>query len=362
MSEQEYLDRTEEATPRKWEEARREGLVPKTPDLSGVAVLLGGVVVLKLWGQHAVCAMLELTAGTLGNMDVRTWDGADLAGSLCGGVLLVLKAMLPILGGLVVAGFLGCVLQTGFLFTGAPMAMRWQRLNPLTGLRALFSGAGLARALKNVLKFAVVGAAVYFTLESQFSNWMGLTGVEAPEIAGFVMNVTLLLLFRVAVALLAVALADYAYERWQFARRMRMTREEVRSELSRMEGDPLTRSRRRRMQGMIAAERMMRGLSRADAVITSSGDVSAAVRYEGGDVHAPILVAKGRGAASRRIREIAEENGVAVVENIPLAEALDRRCEVGGSIPRDLYASVAEVLAFVFEVRREKAGQTASIA
>jgi len=309
-----------------------------------------------------VRAMLEVTSGTLGNMDARSWDGSDLAGCLSAGTLLLAKAMIPIVGGLVAAGFLGCVVQTGFLFSGAPVAVRFGRLNPLAGLRGLVSGEGLVRIAGSVVKLGAIALVAYVTLRAQIASSSELTGGGAGEIAAFAMNCAFVLLFRVGVALLAVCIVEYAYQRWRFLREMRMTREEVREELKRMEGDPLTRSRRRRMQQMIAMERMMRSLGRADVVVMSPGDVSAALRYEGGEVHAPTLVAKCRGEASRRMLAVAEEHGVPVVEDVALAQALHRRCNVGEQIPRDLYGPAAGVLAYVFEVKRGNARPAPSVA
>jgi len=362
MSEHDLLDRTEEATPRKLEEARREGLVARSPDLNAVAILLGALVVLKLWGHYPLRALLGFTRAALGNLDARAMGPTELYDCLAGGALLLLEAMMPILAGLVLVAFLASVLQVGFLFSGAPVALRFDRLNPVEGWKSLFSRRGLVRLLAGLFKLAVVVLVVYFTIRSQFASCAELTDASVAEISTFVASCTFLLLLRVGIALLALGLLDYAYQRWQYDLDMRMTRQEVREELKRMEGDPLMRDRRRRMQRMIATQRMMQNLPGADVVIAGAGGVSVALRYESGRMHAPTVVAKGSGAASERIREIAEENGVPVVEQTSLARTLHRRCDAGGQIPKDLHAAVAEVLAFVGELNRMKTRRTPSMA
>jgi len=362
MPEQDVGDRTEEATPRKLQEARRKGRVARSPDLSGALILLGAVLVLKLWGHYPLAALFNYTRGALGNMNVQTVGPHEIYAYFGGGGLYLLRAMMPVIGGLVIIAFLSNVMQTGFVFTGEPLTLKLDRLNPVEGMKRLLSKRGLVRLMASLFKVTVVALVAYYTIRSQFGVYTELSGASVGGIFAFVTGCTFVLALRIGIALLALALLDYIYQKWQFKQDMRMTKQEVRDELKRMEGDPLTRDRRRRMQRQIAMQRMMHDVPRADVVVTNPTEVAVALRYEARQMAAPTVVAKGKGLLAGRIREIAEEHQIPIVERKPLAQALYRMCDVGDQIPMDLYQAVAEVLAFVYELNRMKAQQRPSVA
>ncbi len=362
MPEHEVGDRTEEATPRKLQEARSKGRVARSPDLSAALILLGVVVVLKLWGRYPLEALLTFTRGALGNMDVGTMGPREVCTYFGGAGLFVFRAMMPVIGGLVFIAFLGNVLQTGFVFSGEPMVLKLERLNPVEGMKRLLSKRGLVRLMASLFKVSVVALVAYFTIRSQFDVHTELTGASVGQIFAFVMRCTLTLVLRIGVALLALALLDFLYQKWQYKQDMRMTKQEVRDELKRMEGDPLTRDRRRRMQRHIAMQRMMQDVPKADVVVTNPTEIAVALRYEARRTTAPTVLAKGKGLIAAHIREIARENEVPIVERKPLAQALYKMCDVGDQIPVDLYQAVAEVLAFVYELNRMRAERKPDVA
>jgi len=355
MPEHDIADRTEEATPRKLREARERGLVAKSSDLSAALILLGAVVVLKLWGHYPLEAVLGFTRGALGNLDAGSLGVGEIYAYLGGGLLFMLRATVPVIAGLLLVALLANIVQTGFLFTGDPLAPNFERLNPFDGVRRMLSRRGVVRLLGALLKLAAVALVACVTVRSQLGLYNGLSEAGVGEVLAFIMKSGLVVGLRVAVALVALAMLDYLYQRWQYRQDMKMTKQEVRDELKRMEGDPLTRDRRQRMQRRIATERMMIDVPRSDVVIAAEGDVAVAVRYAVDTMSAPTVTAKGRGLRARRIREMAEQSAVPVVDRDRLARALDRVSEVGEQVPAHLYEAVAEVLAFVMEVSRMKA-------
>jgi len=355
MPDNDVGDRTEEPTPRKLREAKEKGRVARSPDLSGALILLGGVLALKLWGHYPLRALYEFTRGALGNLDAGTLGVREIYTYFGGGWLFLIKATTPVIGGLVVIAFLANVMQTGFVFSGDPLTLKPDRLNPVEGMKKLLSKRGLMRLLASLFKVSVVGLVAYFTIRGQFGVYTELVGIGINEIIAFVMECTFVLALRIGLALLALAILDFTYQRWQYRQDLKMTKQEVRDELKRMEGDPLTRNRRRRLQRELALQRMMHAVPDADVVVTNPTELAVALRYEASTMTAPSVVAKGKGLIAQRIREIAEENNVPIVERRPLAQALYRMCDVGDQIPVQLYQAVAEVLAFVYELNRMKA-------
>lgn len=354
MSEYDSTERTEEATPRRLEEAREKGHVARSEDLSTAIVLLGGLLVLKFWGHYPLDAMTSLMRGAFGNLDVRQMEGADLYATLGSALIFLLRACAPVIAGILVVALAASVVQTGFLFSADPVTPKIERLNPVEGLRRLWSRRGLVRLLAGLFKIAVVGLVAGFAIRARLGACVSLSDASAEDIFAFVASSTFDVAIKVAIALLALAIVDFAWQRWQYLQDLRMTKQEVRDELKRMEGDPLMRDRRRRMQRRVATQRMMHRVPAADVVVTAPDGAAVALRYDAGSMDAPAVVAKGRGYLAARIRETAEDSGVAVVERADLASALDRACDVGAAVPQGLFESVAEVLAYVREAGRMK--------
>ena len=352
MSEYDLTDRTEEATPRRLEEAREKGLVARSEDLSTAIILLGGLLVLRFWGHYPLEALVQFTRGALGNLDARAMNGSDVCAVLGGAGLFLFKVMLPVAGALLVIALVANVVQTGFLFSTEPLTPKLQRLNPAEGMKRLVSRRGLVRLAAGLLKVAVVGIVAGLSIHAQFDAYVALSDASVDRIFAFVMSATFDVALRVGIALLALAVLDFLYQRWQYREDLRMTKQEVRDELKRMEGDPLMRDRRRRLQRRVVAQRMMHRVPSADVVVTGSGELALALCYDARSTDAPTVVAKGKGRLARRIVELAEDAGVPVVEREPLARALDRACDAGATVPSALYEDVAEVLAYVYEIRR----------
>jgi flagellar biosynthetic protein FlhB len=351
MPDSDLGERTEEATPRRRQEARERGNVAKSNDLTVALTLMGSVVILHLAGAGLLQAMALLTRKSLDSL----YSGALTADTVrlfyAEGVIFIFSAAAPLLFGVLAVGVAGNLLQAGFIWTSEPLKPDISRLDPVRGLGRLVSKRGFVRLLVSMFKVLLIGVIGWVTIQREIASAAGLVGLSPGEIACFGGRLVLVLGYRVAAALLILALADYAFQRWQYERDLMMTRQELRDELKRMEGDPLTRERRRRMQRQIAMQRMMQKVPKADVVVTNPTELAVAIQYDPEETAAPVCVAKGAGFIAARIREIAAGAGVPIVENKPVAQLLYRKVEVGGEIPVELYQAVAEILAYVYRVK-----------
>jgi len=351
MPESDIGEKTEQPTPRRRREAREKGQVAKSNDLSVALTLLGSVILLHLAGAGLLHALALLTRKRLDSLasgvtspeTVRLFYGESL--------LFIFSAAAPLLFGVLVIGVGGNLLQTGLIWTAEPLKPDLSRLDPIKGLGRLVSKRGLVRLLVSIFKVALIAAIAWVTIKDGIESTAALVDLSPAGIITFGGRMVIVMGYRVAAALLLLALVDFGFQRWQYEKDLMMTRQELRDELKRMEGDPLTRERRRRMQREIAAQRMMQKVPQADVVVTNPTQLAVAVQYEPEEMAAPTCVAKGAGHVAARIREIAAGAGVPIVENKPVARLLYRKVEVGAEIPVELYQAVAEILAYVYRVK-----------
>ncbi len=351
MAQDNFEERTEAATPRRRQEAREQGRVARSADLSSAVILLAAVLALYFLGRSYVAGMSAGTSGVLAHLAEIDGDADSLAGhfgSMAGAVVL---GFLPFLAVVVVAALGVNLLQVGFLFAPETMAPKLDRIDPVAGFQRIFSSRSAVRLLGGLLKVAALGVVVLGTVWSERDSLLGLAARPFEEIAGVGATSMFTVAIRATVVLLVLAILEYGYQRWQFERDLRMTRQELREELRRYEGDPRIRERRRVLQRRLAMQRMMQEVPRATVVVTNPTHVSVALRYEAGNSDAPVVTAKGAEDLALRIRETALEHGVPIVERPELARALYATVEVGRAIPMDLYQAVAEVLAYVYRLR-----------
>jgi len=347
-------DKTEQATPRRRQEARERGQVAKSSDLSSAVVLGAGLAALATLGASMFLRVVYFTQFSFGGAPPYelTMNSATL---YMRWVMLYVAGMLaPFMAILGLAALAGTLMQTGFILSERPLKWDWSRIDPIQGMKRVFSRRGLMRLVTSVFKVGMVGGVAYFTIREQARDLTGAIDADFWEIVAFAGRAMLTLGIRVMVVLLVLAILDYVFQRWQHERDLMMTKQEVREEMRRLEGDPLTRQRRRSMQRQIAMQRMMQQVPKADVVITNPTEIAVAIQYQSDAMGAPTLVAKGRALMAERIRTVAEENGVPIVEQKPLAQAIYRRMEVGDEIPPDLYKAVAEILAYVYELDRSR--------
>ena len=340
--------KTEPATPRRRSEARAKGQVARSQDVTAAVLLLSGFIALAILGPGLWNTLLMITrAGFEGNGVYRAADLPPFAMAVAGEAL---RRVVPLLLILFVAMLLALYAQIGLLFTLQPLMPSLAKLNPISGIQRLFSIRSVMLAAANFLKLLVVGLVAYLTLKSGADAILFAVTFGFQEV--FTLGSALMfdLTMRLGVMLLIVALLDFAWQRFQKERDMRMTKEEVKDELRSMEGDPLIKRRRRGIQLQLAMQRLQQDVPKADVIVTNPTHLAVAISYDSGSMAAPKVVAKGADQVALRIRQIATGLGIPIVERKPLARALFATVEVGDYVPERLYQAIAEILAYVYEL------------
>ena len=346
-------ERTEQATPRKRRREREEGRVAKSNDLDAATIILVGLYVLLVLGAWMGSGLVDAIRSAIRFMGDGTLFQSDWAATL--GIeslkrFLILWGPIALASG--VAAFTVVVSQVGLELTTKPQSPRFDRLNPVSGMKKILSLRSIAEMVKGLFKASLFGIVLYSALKNETAGFIEAIRYPVEAGMGVIFDRVWSLCAKFAFLLLVIALFDYAYQRWEFERSIRMSKQEIKEEYKQMEGDPMLKSKIRQKQREMARKRMMASVPKADVVITNPTTLAVALQYDKEVMEAPEVVAKGKGHLARRIREIAEEYGVPVVENVPLARALYRELEIGDSIPESLYKAVAEVLAFVYRLKR----------
>jgi len=344
-------ERTEQPTAKRQEDARSKGQIAKSPDLTAAALLMGALGAGSLGGARFVTDTLEAFQRGLGaasNLDLTPTAALAL---LAGAAITLGRLVWPFILVPAVAALAAQILQTRFGVSWSGLAPQWDRVNPLKGLGRLLSPRSLVEAVKTLIKLVAIAAVAYATLKADWPLLLVLGQTGAAGTLATIGHVAWNLWVRVGLTYVALAALDYAYQWWRHRQSLQMTREEVREESKETEGNPQTRARLRALHRQRVTRRMMAEVKRADVVLRNPIHFAVALRYEGGRMRAPRVVAKGALLMARRIVEIAQRHGVPVVENPPLARALFSGVAVGQEIPRDLYKLVAEVLAYVYSRR-----------
>ncbi|RMF72347.1 MAG: flagellar biosynthesis protein FlhB [Planctomycetota bacterium] len=346
-------ERTEQPTPRRRQESREQGQVPRSTDLTAAIVLLTGLVLLNVFGPGMYVRMLTLTQD-IGRMhdpgagDVLIW--VRRAALATAGMLW------PFLSILLVVSLAGAFAQSGPVFTFKRLQPKLENISPIKGLKRIFSTDALTRTLMGLLKMALVGVVAFVSIRDQVVPVLSSSLMAPLGVVHFAATIVFSLALRMALILLILGLLDYFYQRWKVEKGMRMTKQEVKDELKRMEGDPLLKQRRRQAQMRLAMQRIATEVPHADVVVTNPTEFAVALRYDQAEMSAPRVVAKGVDFLALRIRQIAQQHGVPVVQRPPLARALHAAVEVGQEVPPKFYRAVAEVLAYVYQLSGKAAG------
>jgi flagellar biosynthetic protein FlhB len=356
--------KTEKATPKRRKEARERGNVLRSADVATAAVLLGVFAGLKILGGYTVEKAAEMMrywvtrAPAMGDEPITVGLAAQM---LTSGVLAIAAVAAPIMAvGLVVA-LAANLLQVGFLFTPKALRPRFNRISPSEGFKRIFSVRSLAEMLKAVLKIGALGWVGWGEYRNSLALFPDFSSLSVLQASATMADMALNIAFKMGLVLLVLAGADYFYQWWRRERELRMTKQEIKDEYKLTEGDPQTKSRIRQKQRQLGMMRMMQAVPTANVVITNPTHYAVALRYRDGRDAAPVVVAKGRDFVAQKIKEEARKHGVELVENRPLAQALYIYCDVGDSIPKDMYKAVAEVLAYVYRLRHpHRAGERAA--
>jgi flagellar biosynthetic protein FlhB len=344
-------DKSQEPTQHRRQQAREQGQVARSQDLGSAFLLLAGLLILLMMGPRLV----EFFGGYAAKQLSRdAWLSADLdfaVSQWTSIVSMLTKYLLPILGLVALAGIVSNLMQVGFLFLPDKVALDLTRIDPLKGLGRIFSLSNGVHLLFGIFKIAVIVGVAYVSLWNQREKILGLSGHGVGEIALLMLQILLWTALKIAGALLLLALLDYGFQWWKHEQDLKMTPQEIREELKNLEGNPQIVARRRQVQRQLALHRISSAVPKADVVITNPTELAVAVQYEPENMAAPIVVAKGAGLLAQRIRSLALEHNIPIVEKKPLAQALYREVDINHPIPQDKYAAVAEVLAYVYQLK-----------
>lgn len=349
-------DKTEEATPRRKQEARKKGQTPRSNELNTVVVLLALFVILNFLGSWFYGELITYMEQYLSPDELNT----DISESNLGNLLFrhcmtFLRLFLPLGLGALVIGVVINFVQVGPMFSTEPLKPKFSKLNPVAGMQRLFSAHGFVELAKSIIKLIIVIYFAYSTIREHIFMFLDMMRQSPFDVAIALWRIIYQVAVKICLFLLALALFDYLYQRWEFRKSLRMTKREVKDEYKQTEGNPQIKNKIRQRQREIAMRRMMQDVPKADVVITNPTHLAIALRYDPSKMAAPVVVAKGEGFIAQKIKEIATANDVVLVENRPLAQAIYKTVDIGEAIPANLFQAVAEILAYVYRLKRKHA-------
>ena len=353
MAEQEGQEKTEVPTEKKRRESREEGQVAFSKELSSAALLAGIMLTLVATSPIILDAMRQLMSQIFRDLAQSEELSIDSIFTLSGEILsIILPAFAPFVAIIIFVGIFASVLQVGVLITFKAIAPKFNKISPLTGLKRLFSSQSLADFLKSMAKLIIVGFVGYLTYIDKITELNGLSVSTPDSILIYNFTVVAEVAGKIVLALVAIAIFDYFYQRWHHEQQLMMTKQEVKDETKQTEGDPQLKVRIRQIQREMSNARMMQEVPKADAVIVNPTHFSVAILYDRDVMTAPEVIAKGADHLALRMRTVARENNVPILERPELARDLYANVEIGDDIPERFYKAIAEILAFVYRLRK----------
>ena len=348
-------EKTEAPSDKKRQEARNKGSVAKSSEVNSVLVLLAGLACLKIFGSWMVREMIVFVNDSIMMISHPQMDLASLAAFFASAALATFKISMPVVAGILLFGVASNIIQVGFLFSLEPLTPKLEKVNPISGFGRLFSRQALVELVKSIFKMVVIGLVAYLVIKKHFVQLLLLADSSVAVLWRTMLSVAFDLMFWMCIVLIVLAVLDYWYQRFEYERKLKMTKQEVKEERKQMEGDPLIKSRVRSLQREMARRRMMKEVPKATVVVTNPTYIAIALRYEPERMQAPLVVAKGKRLMADRIREIAIENGIPIVEDKPLARAMYDKINPGDQIPMEFFTAVAEILAYVYRLKQRNA-------
>lgn len=346
-------EKTEKATPKKRQDTRKKGQAAKSQDVNTAISLLAAFTFLLFFSSklgHVVVDVFRHSFTEYMLMDVTEANLSQIAKDLIFNVAIFMG---PIMAIAVVAGIGSNLLQIGFMVTGEPLKPKLEKIDPVKGFKRIFSVRALVELLKSILKICFVGFVTFFVLWLHIDDVLILSHKSVPAALQTVGKLVLQMGISASVSLLFLSLFDYLYQRYDHEKNIRMSKQDIKDEFKNMEGDPLIKSKMKQRQREMATARMMQEVPNADVIITNPTHYAIALSYDESKADAPVVVAKGVDYMAQRIKKVAEENEVLMVENRPLAQALYKQTDIGESIPDEFFKAVAEILAYVYRIKHK---------
>lgn len=344
-------DKTEKATPKKRAELRKKGQVMQSREVTSNLILLITFIAIRVFGSFLYQEISSVFRVFLtGTSQYNLQEPAEAMRIFSFVVFKILKMTAPFFIIVVLMGFLGSYVQIGFLFTTETLKPKFSNLNPINGIKRLFSVRSFFELLKSIAKVIIISWVAWSSIKSEFNDMMKLMNLEIGPLIMYIINTSLDIAIKICFALLAVSIADYFFQWRRHEKDIRMSKQEIKEEYKQLEGNPEIKSRIKQKQREISMRRMLQEVPKADVVITNPTHFAVAIKYEPEKMSAPYVVAKGADYMAQRIKQIAMDNKVHIMENKPLAQALFSTVDVGKAVPPELYKAVAEVLAFVYNL------------
>jgi flagellar biosynthetic protein FlhB len=344
-------EKSQDATPHRREKAREEGQAARSQDFTSAVVLLSGVIALLMLGGSLLDMLARYVQLQLGGEAWLSVDTGFLQHHWNTLMWQLATTALPIMAVPMFVAIAAILMQVGVMFLPQKVMPDWSHVNPLTSFGRMFSMASVMRLTFGLFKVAIVATVAGVALFNRSDEVLALAGLSAGQVGQVLLDLVLWTTLKIGIALVVLALIDYFYQRYRFEQELKMSIQEVREELKEYQGDPHVAARRKQVQRQLAQQRLRSEVPRADVVVTNPTELAVALRYDPDEMAAPVVVAKGAGVLAARIRQLALENGVPIVENKPLARMLFKDVDVGHPVPDQSYAAVAEVLAYVYQLK-----------
>ncbi|OGC33457.1 flagellar biosynthesis protein FlhB [candidate division WOR-1 bacterium RIFOXYC2_FULL_37_10] len=349
-------DKTEEPTPHRLREAREKGQIAKSREITTAILLLLSYSVFRYFGETSWTALVDMGQGIFSQIpaSANEFSLGFAAYILAIGLRSLALALIPIFAVTFLAAIIAESLQTGFVFAGDQLSPKLERLNPLEGFKKIFSMQGFVEVIKSLLKIIIVFYIAWVAVKNDLTYVIVLLESSLWDALVLGGSIAYTVAMRVGTFYIIIAILDYFYRRWEYLKNLKMTKQEIKEEYKRLEGDPQVKQRIRDMARQIAYQRMMSAVPKADVVVTNPTHVACAIKYDQQKAKAPSVLAKGLRKHAEKIRAIAEEYEIPIVENEPLARSIYRTTKVGREIPRELYQAVAEVLAYIYKKKKDR--------
>lgn len=355
MAEDSFQEKTEPASDKKREEARRKGKVPRSVELNSAFVLLMGMFILSFGGAALMGGLGEVMRNVFRHAGTTVLTMSNLHGMAANGALAVGAILAPVIFGIMIVGVAIAYVQVGFVYSPEVLRPTFDKVNPLNGIRKiLVSRRSLMELAKSLLKVALVGMVAWWSIQDVIAESPALVASDISGLLGHIGESAFSVGLRMGLVFMVLAALDFFYQRFEHEREMRMSKEEVKEETKATEGDPMVKSRVRSIQRRIAYRRMMAAVPKADVVVTNPTHLAVALKYDPEEMRAPNVVAKGADLVALKIKELALAHEVPVVEDRPLAQALYKSVDIGGEIPEKLFQAVAQLLAYIYRLKHQK--------
>ncbi len=347
-------DKTEEATPKKKSDARKKGQVARSKEVNLAFTLIASTLVLLTLGTYVGTSLKGTLNIFLSNYLIKDINYSDIKSLILIVLWRLAIVILPVVVPIMIFGIVGNFVQVGFMFTQEPIKPQLSKLNPLSGFKRMFSSRTFVEMLKDLIIVGVLGYNAYTFVKDNYVSILQISSLRIGAVPAAFGKLVMSVFTKVTIIMVIIALVDYIYQRYQYNKELKMTKQEIKEEYKQQEGNPEIKSKIKQKQREMASRRMMQAVPDATVVVTNPTHIACALRYEEGKDNAPVLLAKGKDNIAIKIKEIAKENSVPIIENKPLARMIYAEVEIDSEVPADMYQAVAGILAIVYKMKKKK--------